>query len=101
VKEPQGNIPAGFRAVEVTTGLINDDYVEITSGLEENQEVYVAQTTVGTSMNVVMPGGMGGINVGPGGSGSGSGVRYRSEGGGSGGGNRSAGSGGGNGSGSR
>jgi HlyD family secretion protein len=101
VKEPQGNIPAGFRAVEVTTGLINDDYVEITSGLEENQEVYVAQTTVGTSMNVVMPGGMGGINVGPGGSGSGSGVRYRSEGGGSGSGNRSAGSGGGNGSGSR
>jgi HlyD family secretion protein len=100
VKEPQGNIPAGFRAVEVTTGLINDDYVEITSGLEENQEVYVAQTTVGTSMNVVMPGGMGGINVGPGGSGSGSGVRYRSEGGGSGSGNRNAG-GGGNGSGSR
>jgi HlyD family secretion protein len=100
VKEPQGNIPAGFRAVEVTTGLINDDYVEITSGLEENQEVYVAQTTVGTSMNVVMPGGMGGINVGPGGSGSGSGVRYRSEGGGSGSGNRSAGSGGGNGNGS-
>ncbi len=101
MKEPQGNIPAGFRAVEVTTGLINDDYVEITSGLEENQEVYVAQTTVGTSMNVMLPGGMGGINVGPGGSGSGSGVRYRSEGGGSGSGNRSAGSGGGSGSGVR
>ncbi|WP_312425743.1 efflux RND transporter periplasmic adaptor subunit [Lacrimispora sp.] len=101
VKEPQGNIPAGFRAAEVTTGLINDDYVEITSGLEENQEVYVAQSTVGTSMNVVLPGGMGGINVGPGGSGSGSGVRYRSEGGGSGSGsgsgNRSAGSGSGSG----
>lgn len=95
VKEPQGNIPAGFRAVEVTTGLISVDYVEITSGLEENQEVYVAQTTVGTSMNVVMPGGMGGVNVGPGGSGSGSGsgVRYRSEGGGSGSGSRSTGNG--------
>lgn len=93
VKEPQGNIPAGFRAVEVTTGLINDDYVEITSGLEENQEVYVAQSTVGTSTNIMMPGGMGGVNVGPGGSGSGSGVRYRSEGGGSGSGSRSTGNG--------
>lgn len=95
VKEPQGNIPAGFRAVEVTTGLISDDYVEITSGLEENQEVYVAQTTVGTSTNIMMPGGMGGVNVGPGGSGSGSGsgVRYRSEGGGSGSGSRSTGNG--------
>ncbi|WP_312501510.1 HlyD family efflux transporter periplasmic adaptor subunit [Lacrimispora sp.] len=96
VKEPQGNIPAGFRAVEVTTGLINDDYVEITSGLEENQEVYVAQTTVGTSTNIMMPGGMGGVTVAPGGSGSGSGTRWRSDGsgGGSGSGNRSAGSGG-------
>ncbi|PJJ27991.1 HlyD family efflux transporter periplasmic adaptor subunit [Lacrimispora celerecrescens] len=99
VKEPQGNIPEGFRAVEVTTGLISDEYVEITSGLEENQEVYVAQTTVSTSTNIMMPGGMGGVNVGPGGSGSG--VRYRSEGGGSGSGNRSTGSGGGSGNGGR
>jgi len=70
--------------------------VEITSGLEENQEVYVAQTTVGTSTNIMMPGGMGGVTVAPGGSGSGSGTRWRSDGsgGGSGSGNRSAGSGG-------
>ncbi|WP_333648766.1 HlyD family efflux transporter periplasmic adaptor subunit [Lacrimispora sp.] len=59
VKEAQGNIPAGFRAIEVTTGLISGDYVEITSGLEEGQEVYVAQSTVTSSQNVMMPGGMG------------------------------------------
>ncbi|GLC82841.1 efflux RND transporter periplasmic adaptor subunit [Lacrimispora brassicae] len=83
VKEAQGNVPAGFRAVEVTTGLINDDYVEITGGLEENQEVYVTQTTVTTTNSVMIPGGMGGIGGDPGGSGSG--TRYRSGSGGSGG----------------
>ncbi len=73
VKEAQGNIPAGFCAVEVTTGLISDDYVEITSGLEENQEVYVAQSTVSNTQNVMMPGGMGGMDGGPGGGSSGGG----------------------------
>ncbi len=58
-KEAQGNIPAGFRAVEVTTGLISGDYVEITEGLEEDQEVYVAQSTVSSTQNMMMPGGMG------------------------------------------
>lgn len=65
VKEAQGDILAGFRAVEVTTGLINDDYVEIVSGLEENQEVYVSETTVSTSKDTMMPGGMGGMGGGP------------------------------------
>lgn len=59
-KEAVGDIPAGYKAVEVTTGLINDDYVEVTSGLEENQEVYVAQTTVSPTTITNMPGGMGG-----------------------------------------
>ena len=48
VKTSAGDIPAGFKAVEVTTGLINEEYVEVTSGLNENDEVYVAQTTVRT-----------------------------------------------------
>lgn len=61
VKEAKGAVPAGFKEVEVKTGLINDDYVEITSGLEENQEVYVAQTTVSnTSKTTGIPGQMGG-----------------------------------------
>ncbi|WP_124068290.1 HlyD family efflux transporter periplasmic adaptor subunit [Clostridium sp. E02] len=67
VKEAQGDIPAGFRAVEVTTGLINDDYVEITSGLEENEEVYVAESTVRTTQDTMMPGGIGGVGGGMGG----------------------------------
>ncbi|MDW2798823.1 efflux RND transporter periplasmic adaptor subunit [Clostridium boliviensis] len=60
VKEAKGNIPAGFKEAEVETGLINDDYVEITSGLEENQEVYVAQSTVSTSKTADVKGGFGG-----------------------------------------
>ena len=69
VKEADGAVPAGFKEVEVKTGLINDDYVEITSGLEENQEVYVAQTTVtNTSKTNGMPGEMGGPPGGMGGS---------------------------------
>lgn len=67
VKEAKGNIPAGFKEVEVKTGIINDDYVEITSGLSENQEVYVAQTTVSTSKTTGMQGEMGGPPVGMGG----------------------------------
>ncbi len=47
VKDPsapeEAGVPAGFRAVEVKTGLISDDYVEITEGLSEGEEVYVDQ----------------------------------------------------------
>lgn len=71
VKEAKGTIPAGFRAVEVTTGLINDDYVEITEGLEEDQEVYLSPSSVDSNENMMMPGGMGGPDGmgGPGGMG--------------------------------
>lgn len=62
VTEVQGSIPAGFRAVEVKTGLINDDYVEITEGLSEGDVVYVAESTVSSSFNM-----MGGMQGGPGG----------------------------------
>lgn len=72
VTQSEGNVPAGFRAVEVETGLINDDYVEIVSGLSEGEEVYVAESSVGGSFNM-MPGGMGGPDGGMGGHGGGSG----------------------------
>ncbi len=66
VKESDGAVPAGFRAVEVETGLMNDEYVEIVSGLSEGDEVYVAESTVSGD-------GMGGMNFrmegGPGGGG--------------------------------
>ena len=71
VTESQGPVPAGFRAVEVETGVISDSYVEIKSGLEEGDVVYVAETVSNTSGFMMMgPGGMGG---GPGGMGGGPG----------------------------
>ncbi len=86
VKEAQGNVPAGFRAVEVETGMTSEDYVEIISGLEEGTEVYVAasSTDMSTMFQMGGPGGMPGGNMGgPGGMGggnrqSGGGNRQRS-----------------------
>lgn len=82
VTEQQGSVPAGFRAVEVETGLTNDDYVQIVSGLSEGDEVYVDESSNTASMNFQM-GGMGGGMGGPGGGGN--------RGGGQGGGNRGGG----------
>ena len=71
VKEADGAVPAGFRSVEVETGLMNDQYVEITTGLSEGDEVYVSESTASStemsmmpSANIQMEGGPGG---GPGG----------------------------------
>ena len=72
-----GNAPAGFYAVEVETGLISDEYVEIISGLEEGQEVYVDESSQNSYNSFMMPGGMGGpgggMGGGPGGGGPGGG----------------------------
>lgn len=68
VTERQEGAPAaGFRVVEVETGLISSDYVEILSGIEEGDEVYVAETAVANNMMNFGPGGMGGGMGGPGG----------------------------------
>lgn len=93
VTEQKGAVPAGFRAVEVETGVVSDSYVEIRSGLSEGDEVYVAASSVNTGMNMMggmMPGGMGQTSGGgmPGGGPGG--------GGGQGGGNRGGSQGGGN-----
>ena len=59
----QSGVPDGFEAVQVETGIINDDYVQILSGLSEGDEVYVdPDSGSGTSMGMMMmgPGGMGG-----------------------------------------
>lgn len=66
VKEAQGNVPAGFRAVEVETGMSSEDYVEIVSGLEEGDEVYVSASST-SQVNMFQmggPGGMPGGNMG-------------------------------------
>ncbi|GLB25942.1 hypothetical protein LXJ15735_21830 [Lacrimispora xylanolytica] len=79
VKEKIGNVPAGFRSVEVSAGLISKDYVEIKSGLTEGEEVYVVQSSVEKTSNNMMPGGMGGMGGitggGPGGGRTGGGNR--------------------------
>lgn len=90
VKEKIGNVPAGFRSVEVSAGLISKDYVEIKSGLTEGEEVYVAQSSVEKTSNNMMPGGMGGMGGITGGGGP-SGGRTGGGGTGGGGGNRNSG----------
>ena len=90
VTEQKGNVPAGFKAVEVETGISNDDYVQITSGLSEGDEVYVDAAT-NNSTNMFQMGGMGGPNGemggAPGGNGGGGGQKGENRGG-NGGGNR-------------
>ena len=75
-----GLVPAGFKEVTVTTGVINSDYVQITSGLNEGDEVYIDETanmSVGETGADGMPadngGGMdaGGEGAGEGGAGAG------------------------------
>lgn len=69
VTEAKGRVPAGFREVQVETGLISEDYVEIVSGdLKEGDEVYLASTSVPAQSSTQMPGmnGMGGMGA-PGG----------------------------------
>lgn len=79
--------PEGYETVEVTTGLSNDSYTEILSGLNEGDEIY-RSTTVSSGNNSQMPGGMGGMQGGMGGmsGGMGGGPSGRMSGGGMGGG---------------
>lgn len=66
VTAAQGSVPAGFRAVEVETGLVNDEYVEILKGLAEGETVYVSESSQNNSAAMMMPmgGGMGGQSMG-------------------------------------
>ena len=62
-----GLIPAGFKEVTVTTGVINSDFVQITSGLNEGDEVYVDETadmSVGETGADGMPADGGGADMG-------------------------------------
>ena len=64
-KSGSSNVPDGFEVVQVTTGIINDDYVEILSGLSEGDEVYISSDSgSSTQTDQMQMGGMGG----PGGS---------------------------------
>lgn len=68
VTEASGNVPAGFRAVSVTTGLSDGDYIEIKEGLSEGDQVYVTRTSSGMAGFGMMEefGGFGGaVSVAP------------------------------------
>ncbi len=56
-KTPQA--PDGYTAVEIETGVANEDYTEVKKGLKEGQEIY-RQSTVSTSDGLRMMGGMSG-----------------------------------------
>ena len=101
VTEKVGVVPAGFRAAEVETGLSNEDYVEIKSGVSEGDVVYLPDTSSAVTFQMPgfggMEGGMGGAMPGAaggaGGAGSGGGTRPGGFSGGNGGSNRGGGNG--------
>ncbi len=72
VTESEGLVPAGFRAVQVTTGLTSTDYVQILSGLSEGEEIYVDESSASFSFPM---GNMGGFGGGMGGGNPGGGNR--------------------------
>lgn len=81
--QTEGPVPAGFREVQVEVGLISTDYVEILSGLEEGQEVYVNESSKNDYNSFMIPGGMpGGPGGAPGGGPGGGGPGGGSQGGG-------------------
>ncbi len=62
-KEDENDMaPDGFKTVQVTTGISNDKFVEIVSGLSEGDIIYVAPSAGGNQMQ--MPGMFGGMPSG-------------------------------------
>ncbi len=62
--------PQGYKAVEVTIGLSNDEYTEILSGVEEGDEIYrIATDANGSGAMSMMGGMMSGMGGAPGGMG--------------------------------
>ena len=60
VTEAVGDVPAGFKEVEVTTGITDGDYIEIKSGISEGDVVYEERISESTGM-MMGPGGQGGF----------------------------------------
>ena len=59
--------PEGFTAVAVTTGVTNDDFIQITEGLVEGDEIYVTESSSNQRNFGGFGGGMGGPPMGGGG----------------------------------
>jgi len=64
------DIPEGYKAIVVETGLSDESYIEIKAGLAEGDKVLLPDVTTSTEqsgMSGMMPGGMGGMPGGMGG----------------------------------
>jgi HlyD family secretion protein len=59
VTEAVNDVPVGYRAVKVETGITDGNFIEIKSGLTGEEELYVVRISSGDGM-VNMPFGMGG-----------------------------------------
>jgi len=57
ITEAVGEVLAGFRAVQVETGITDGDYIEVISGLTGKEEVYVVRASGTEDMMNLMPGG--------------------------------------------
>lgn len=64
--DDKDNAPEGYHSVKVTTGISDDDYIEITDGLSEGDSIYILRQSSGDDFMMIMPG-MGGGMGGPGG----------------------------------
>lgn len=60
----KNRVPDGFTAINVETGISNANFIEIKSGLQEGDEVYVSESTSTNTMNFGGMGGMGGPPMG-------------------------------------
>lgn len=61
----KNRVPDGFTAINVETGISNENYIEIKSGLVEGDEVYVTTSTNNTNQFFGGMGGMGGMGGPP------------------------------------
>lgn len=64
--DDKDNAPEGYHSVKVTTGISDDDYIEITDGLSEGDSIYILRQSSSDDFMMIMPG-MGGGMGGPGG----------------------------------
>ena len=61
----KSRVPDGFTAINVETGISNANYIEIKSGLQEGDEVYVSSSTSNNNQFFGGMGGMGGMGGPP------------------------------------
>ena len=59
----KNRVPEGFTAVNVETGISNENFIEIKSGLQDGDEVYVTESSTNNAFNGF--GGMGGMGGPP------------------------------------